>query len=183
MNVRGRPIVTFAICLGLSGALCLAGISLLYKDMDPGVAAAELPLLAMLCVGVSLAITLFGAFKSAMLTFFLIVEYAALGYFSSHAAGDWEVRVFDSLVLQVSIAPTYMFYPAAIFIAAGAFILCRITVAVLARRGEKEPEIIQALSYTDMYPRLPSSPGPDVTLSREEIDSLLGRTEQMAAKK
>jgi hypothetical protein len=182
-GLRERPIVTFALCLSLSGALCLTGIFLLYKDVDQNALFSEIPLLAVLCVGLSLAITLFDAFKAAMLTLLLIVEYAALGFFSGHVTGDWEVRVFDLMVLQVGITQTRMLYPAAILIAVGAFILCKITVAALSRPDKKDPEILQAVSYADTMPRFPSSSNAEVPLSREEIEFLLGKKEHMAAKK
>lgn len=172
-NLRERPIAKFGLCFIVSSAICLAVIFILFKS----------PMLAMLCVGLALAITLFDAFKAAMLALLLIGEYAALSFFLSRVTGDWELRVFDLVVLQVSLKQTRMLFPAAVLFAAVAFILCLAILKVLSRQGKKEPEILQVVSYADRMPGLPAPSSAEITLSQEEIEFLLGNNGQMAAKK
>jgi hypothetical protein len=183
INLRERPFAKFGLCFIISSAICLIFILFLYKGMDKRAFLPEFPVLAMLCVCLSLAITLFDVFQAAMLALLLIGEYVALSFFSGRMAGDWELRVFDQAVLQVSLKQTHMLLSAAILTAAVAFILCMTIVKLMSRRENKEPQILQEVSYADMTPRLPLLSSSEVTLSQEEIEFLLGKNEQMAAKK
>ena len=106
-----------------------------------------------------------------------------MSFFSSRVAGDWELRVFDLVVLQVSLKQARMLFPAAILTAVIAFILCLAILKALSRQGKKEPQIPQVVSYVDKMPRLPAPSIAEIILSQEEIEFLLGKNEQVAAKK
>jgi hypothetical protein len=182
-GVPERSFVKFALCLIASGAVCITVVFFLYKDMDLRVLVSEFPLLLMLCVGLSLAVTLFNALTSAMLTVLLIGEYAALSVFASRISGEWELRFLDRVIFQVSFAQTHLRFQAALCTAVVAFIICRAIVRAMSRRVNREPEIVQVASNADMVSRLPVQSNADVILSQEEMEFILARNEPMAAKK
>jgi hypothetical protein len=182
MRLRERSFAEFALCLMISGIVCLVVVVLLYGNMAARVLRTEFTLMAMLCAGLSLAITMFDTVKAAMLTLLLIGEYAALSIVSGRMSVDLELRVWDLIHLQLNLRQARMLFPAALITSCVAFILCSLIVGVLLRRGKNEPCITEVVPGTDTLPRYPVRPNAEPVLSREELRFLLGKDEQMAVK-
>jgi len=179
---RERVSVKFTFCFCVSAVICLTVTVFLYKHLDSRFFMSEFPLLMMLCVGVSWAAAVGSPLKSGILTLFLIGEYGGLSLFSKYVTGDWEMRIFGRMVLQVSLKEIGVPFFAAALTAAAAYGICAGIVSILARRVKKGPEILPAVSCVDMMPRLPGPHRPEFTVSREEIYFLLGMNEQISLK-